>query len=147
MYQVISGQQLPKVNIKEGSIVDPLVRVEIHGVPMDQAKQETRYIENNGKGKTELAYIWSHRVAVVSRHECRKRKVIFFPPLFVQGSTPCGTTLFASPSILLSWPWCALWWKTTTKRQKMTLWGSTRCLSAACSKVSMDKLSKVTGIG
>uniref|UniRef100_A0A8C7YKP6 Phosphoinositide phospholipase C n=1 Tax=Oryzias sinensis TaxID=183150 RepID=A0A8C7YKP6_9TELE len=46
--KVISGQQLPKVNIKEGSIVDPLVRVEIHGVPMDQAKQETRYIENNG---------------------------------------------------------------------------------------------------
>ncbi|TNM94347.1 hypothetical protein fugu_002523 [Takifugu bimaculatus] len=46
--QVISGQQLPKVNIKEDSIVDPLVRVEIHGVPLDQAKQETRYIENNG---------------------------------------------------------------------------------------------------
>ncbi|XP_039979082.1 1-phosphatidylinositol 4,5-bisphosphate phosphodiesterase delta-4 isoform X2 [Xiphias gladius] len=46
--QVISGQQLPKVNIKEDSIVDPLVRVEIHGVPRDQAKQETRYIENNG---------------------------------------------------------------------------------------------------
>uniref|UniRef100_A0A8C5AZM7 Phosphoinositide phospholipase C n=1 Tax=Gadus morhua TaxID=8049 RepID=A0A8C5AZM7_GADMO len=46
--QVISGQQLPKVNIKEGSIVDPLVRVEIHGVPLDQGKQETRYIENNG---------------------------------------------------------------------------------------------------
>ncbi|XP_047432267.1 1-phosphatidylinositol 4,5-bisphosphate phosphodiesterase delta-4 [Mugil cephalus] len=46
--QVISGQQLPKVNIKEDSIVDPMVRVEIHGVPMDQAKQETRYIENNG---------------------------------------------------------------------------------------------------
>ncbi|XP_041937324.1 1-phosphatidylinositol 4,5-bisphosphate phosphodiesterase delta-4 [Alosa alosa] len=46
--QVISGQQLPKVNIKEGSIVDPLVRVEIYGVPMDQAKQETRYIDNNG---------------------------------------------------------------------------------------------------
>ncbi|KAL3999224.1 hypothetical protein ACER0C_006995 [Sarotherodon galilaeus] len=46
--QVISGQQLPKVNIKEDSIVDPLIRVEVHGVPMDQAKQETRYIENNG---------------------------------------------------------------------------------------------------
>uniref|UniRef100_A0A667YRC1 Phosphoinositide phospholipase C n=1 Tax=Myripristis murdjan TaxID=586833 RepID=A0A667YRC1_9TELE len=41
--QVISGQQLPKVNIKEGSIVDPLVRVEIHGVPMDQAKERTRF--------------------------------------------------------------------------------------------------------
>ncbi|XP_018590957.1 1-phosphatidylinositol 4,5-bisphosphate phosphodiesterase delta-4 [Scleropages formosus] len=46
--QAISGQQLPKVNIKEDSIVDPLVRVEIHGVPADQAKQETRYIDNNG---------------------------------------------------------------------------------------------------
>ncbi|XP_007287888.3 1-phosphatidylinositol 4,5-bisphosphate phosphodiesterase delta-4 [Astyanax mexicanus] len=46
--QVISGQQLPKVNNKEGSIVDPFVRVEIYGVPSDQAKQETSYIENNG---------------------------------------------------------------------------------------------------
>nr|XP_033800027.1 1-phosphatidylinositol 4,5-bisphosphate phosphodiesterase delta-4 [Geotrypetes seraphini] len=47
--QVISAQQLPKVpNSKEGSIVDPLVRVEIFGVPMDQAKQETKYIDNNG---------------------------------------------------------------------------------------------------
>uniref|UniRef100_A0A8B9JRC2 Phosphoinositide phospholipase C n=1 Tax=Astyanax mexicanus TaxID=7994 RepID=A0A8B9JRC2_ASTMX len=46
--KVISGQQLPKVNLKEGSIVDPLVRVEIHGVPKDQARQETRHIDNNG---------------------------------------------------------------------------------------------------
>ncbi|NXL79286.1 PLCD4 phosphodiesterase, partial [Leptocoma aspasia] len=47
--QVISGQQLPKVaNRKEGAIIDPLVRVEIHGVPADQAHQETKYIENNG---------------------------------------------------------------------------------------------------
>ncbi|XP_005991823.1 1-phosphatidylinositol 4,5-bisphosphate phosphodiesterase delta-4 [Latimeria chalumnae] len=47
--QVLSGQQLPKVeNSKEGSIVDPLVRVEIHGVPMDNMKQETKYIDNNG---------------------------------------------------------------------------------------------------
>lgn len=48
-YQVISGQQLPKVNQKEGSIVDPLVRVEIYGVPQDQAKEETSHINNNGK--------------------------------------------------------------------------------------------------
>ncbi|XP_053554108.1 1-phosphatidylinositol 4,5-bisphosphate phosphodiesterase delta-4 [Bombina bombina] len=47
--QVISAQQLPKVeNSKEGSIVDPLVRVEIFGVPIDQTKQETKYIDNNG---------------------------------------------------------------------------------------------------
>ncbi|XP_066509532.1 1-phosphatidylinositol 4,5-bisphosphate phosphodiesterase delta-4-like [Hoplias malabaricus] len=46
--KVISGQQLPKLNQKEASIVDPLVRVEIHGVPKDQVKQETRHIDNNG---------------------------------------------------------------------------------------------------
>ncbi|KAM8856935.1 1-phosphatidylinositol 4,5-bisphosphate phosphodiesterase delta-4 [Synchiropus picturatus] len=46
--QVISGQQLPKVNQKEGSIVDPLVRVEVYGVPQDQAKEETSHINNNG---------------------------------------------------------------------------------------------------
>ncbi|NXA32854.1 PLCD4 phosphodiesterase, partial [Eudromia elegans] len=47
--QVISGQQLPKVaNSKNEAVIDPLVRVEIHGVPADQAHQETKYIENNG---------------------------------------------------------------------------------------------------
>ncbi|XP_073701389.1 1-phosphatidylinositol 4,5-bisphosphate phosphodiesterase delta-4 [Garra rufa] len=46
--KVISGQQLPKVKQKDWSIVDPLVRVEIYGVPLDQAKQETKYIDNNG---------------------------------------------------------------------------------------------------
>ncbi|XP_048050214.1 1-phosphatidylinositol 4,5-bisphosphate phosphodiesterase delta-4 [Megalobrama amblycephala] len=46
--KVISGQQLPKVKQKEWSIVDPLVRVEIYGVPLDQAKQETKHIDNNG---------------------------------------------------------------------------------------------------
>ncbi|XP_040297205.1 1-phosphatidylinositol 4,5-bisphosphate phosphodiesterase delta-4 isoform X5 [Bufo bufo] len=47
--QVISAQQLPKdENSKERSIIDPLVRVEIFGVPIDQSRQETKYIENNG---------------------------------------------------------------------------------------------------
>lgn len=59
---MISGQQLPKVNVKEDSIVDPLVRVEIHGVPMDQAKQETRYIENNGAEKAVGLYTSEHIV-------------------------------------------------------------------------------------
>uniref|UniRef100_A0AAY4C1D0 Phosphoinositide phospholipase C n=1 Tax=Denticeps clupeoides TaxID=299321 RepID=A0AAY4C1D0_9TELE len=48
LIRVISGQQLPKLSKKEGSIVDPLVKVEIYGVPQDQAKQETRHIDNNG---------------------------------------------------------------------------------------------------
>uniref|UniRef100_A0A9J8CF80 Phosphoinositide phospholipase C n=1 Tax=Cyprinus carpio carpio TaxID=630221 RepID=A0A9J8CF80_CYPCA len=46
--KVISGQQLPKLKQKEWSIVDPLVRVEVYGVSLDQAKQETKYIDNNG---------------------------------------------------------------------------------------------------
>lgn len=47
---MISGQQLPKVaNSKDGAVIDPLVRVEIHGVPADQAHRETKYIENNGE--------------------------------------------------------------------------------------------------
>ncbi|XP_039983240.1 1-phosphatidylinositol 4,5-bisphosphate phosphodiesterase delta-1a isoform X1 [Xiphias gladius] len=46
---VISGQQLPKINKdKHRSIVDPLVRVEIYGVPADNASRETHHIENNG---------------------------------------------------------------------------------------------------
>ncbi|EHB02446.1 1-phosphatidylinositol-4,5-bisphosphate phosphodiesterase delta-4 [Heterocephalus glaber] len=49
LVQVISGQQLPKVNnTKEKSIVDPLVKVEIFGIHADTARQETNYVENNG---------------------------------------------------------------------------------------------------
>uniref|UniRef100_A0AAX7SUG4 Phosphoinositide phospholipase C n=1 Tax=Astatotilapia calliptera TaxID=8154 RepID=A0AAX7SUG4_ASTCA len=46
---VISAQQLPKINKeKQKSIVDPLVKVEIHGVQADNASKETHHIENNG---------------------------------------------------------------------------------------------------
>lgn len=47
-HQVISAQQLPKVNRKKSSIVDPLVKVEVYGVPADMAVKETRAVENNG---------------------------------------------------------------------------------------------------
>lgn len=48
--QIISAQQLPKINKdKQTSIVDPQVRVEIYGVPADNASKQTHYIENNGK--------------------------------------------------------------------------------------------------
>ncbi|KAK2110979.1 1-phosphatidylinositol 4,5-bisphosphate phosphodiesterase delta-3 [Saguinus oedipus] len=47
--QVLTAQQLPKLNAeKPHSIVDPLVRVEIHGVPSDCTRQETDYVLNNG---------------------------------------------------------------------------------------------------
>uniref|UniRef100_A0A3Q4HNB7 Phosphoinositide phospholipase C n=1 Tax=Neolamprologus brichardi TaxID=32507 RepID=A0A3Q4HNB7_NEOBR len=45
---VISAQQLPKVNQKKSSIVDPLVKVEIYGVPADVAERETEPFDNNG---------------------------------------------------------------------------------------------------
>ncbi|XP_026229539.1 1-phosphatidylinositol 4,5-bisphosphate phosphodiesterase delta-1-like isoform X2 [Anabas testudineus] len=45
---VISAQQLPKVNQKKSSIVDPLVKVQVFGVPADAAEKETHPIENNG---------------------------------------------------------------------------------------------------
>ncbi|NIG61026.1 1-phosphatidylinositol 4,5-bisphosphate phosphodiesterase delta-3 [Pontoporia blainvillei] len=47
--QVLTAQQLPKLNAeKPNSIVDPLVRIEIHGVPADCACKETNYVLNNG---------------------------------------------------------------------------------------------------
>ncbi|KAL1779168.1 1-phosphatidylinositol 4,5-bisphosphate phosphodiesterase delta-3 [Sigmodon hispidus] len=47
--QVLTAQQLPKLNAeKPSSIVDPLVRVEIYGVPEDCAHKETDYVLNNG---------------------------------------------------------------------------------------------------
>ncbi|KAM6977671.1 1-phosphatidylinositol 4,5-bisphosphate phosphodiesterase delta-1a [Aplochiton taeniatus] len=45
---VISAQQLPKVKTSEKSIIDPLVKVEIFGVPSDSTSKETHYIANNG---------------------------------------------------------------------------------------------------
>lgn len=48
--QVITAQQLPKLNRDKGSsIVDPFVRVEIHGIPADCAKQQTHHKLNNGE--------------------------------------------------------------------------------------------------
>ncbi|XP_068023255.1 1-phosphatidylinositol 4,5-bisphosphate phosphodiesterase delta-3 isoform X1 [Melanerpes formicivorus] len=47
--RVISAQQLPKLHREKGSsIVDPFVRVEIHGAPADCARQQTRHKLNNG---------------------------------------------------------------------------------------------------
>ncbi|CAL1600178.1 unnamed protein product [Knipowitschia caucasica] len=47
--RIISAQQLPKPEWdKPTSIVDPQVWVEIHGVPIDNDKKKTHYVENNG---------------------------------------------------------------------------------------------------
>lgn len=53
MLQIISAQQLPKINTeKASSIVDPQVWVEIHGVAIDNAKKKTHRIDNNGNFKS-----------------------------------------------------------------------------------------------
>ncbi|XP_063777860.1 1-phosphatidylinositol 4,5-bisphosphate phosphodiesterase delta-1 isoform X2 [Pseudophryne corroboree] len=46
--RVISGQQLPKLNKKKSSIVDPFVTLEIFGVTRDNDKKQTKVIDNNG---------------------------------------------------------------------------------------------------
>nr|XP_023691311.1 1-phosphatidylinositol 4,5-bisphosphate phosphodiesterase delta-3-A-like isoform X2 [Paramormyrops kingsleyae] len=47
--RVISAQQLPKVNTeKPNAIVDPQVWVEIHGVGIDNARNKTHRVDNNG---------------------------------------------------------------------------------------------------
>ncbi|KAJ8389936.1 hypothetical protein AAFF_G00112210 [Aldrovandia affinis] len=47
--RVISAQQLPKLNTdKSNSIVDPQVWVEIHGVGIDNTRDKTHRIDNNG---------------------------------------------------------------------------------------------------
>uniref|UniRef100_A0A8C9V419 Phosphoinositide phospholipase C n=1 Tax=Scleropages formosus TaxID=113540 RepID=A0A8C9V419_SCLFO len=47
--RVISAQQLPKVDRdKPQSIVDPMVWVEVHGAPIDNAREKTPHVANNG---------------------------------------------------------------------------------------------------
>ncbi|KAJ8414288.1 hypothetical protein AAFF_G00051580, partial [Aldrovandia affinis] len=47
--RVITAQQLPKLDTdKPKSIVDPLVWVEIHGVAIDNAREKSHRIDNNG---------------------------------------------------------------------------------------------------
>jgi hypothetical protein len=49
---VISGSQLPKVEGKEktekGEVIDPYVKVAIHGVPADKKSHKTKVVKNNG---------------------------------------------------------------------------------------------------
>uniref|UniRef100_A0A6J0UP01 Phosphoinositide phospholipase C n=1 Tax=Pogona vitticeps TaxID=103695 RepID=A0A6J0UP01_9SAUR len=45
--KIISGYQLPPSNLSKSNKADPLVKVEIHGVPADIAKHQTSVIKNN----------------------------------------------------------------------------------------------------
>nr|XP_056702580.1 1-phosphatidylinositol 4,5-bisphosphate phosphodiesterase zeta-1-like [Euleptes europaea] len=45
--KIISGHQLPPSNLSKSNKADPLVKLEIHGVPEDMAKHQTSVIKNN----------------------------------------------------------------------------------------------------
>ncbi|KAH0617111.1 hypothetical protein JD844_028783 [Phrynosoma platyrhinos] len=44
---IISGYQLPPSNLSKSNKADPVVKIEIHGVPGDMAKHQTSVIKNN----------------------------------------------------------------------------------------------------
>ncbi|ETE61393.1 1-phosphatidylinositol-4,5-bisphosphate phosphodiesterase zeta-1, partial [Ophiophagus hannah] len=46
--KIISGYQLPPSNLSKSNKADPLVKIEIHGVPADMTKRQTSVIKNNG---------------------------------------------------------------------------------------------------
>uniref|UniRef100_A0A670XXP3 Phosphoinositide phospholipase C n=1 Tax=Pseudonaja textilis TaxID=8673 RepID=A0A670XXP3_PSETE len=45
--KIISGYQLPPSNLSKSNKADPLVKIEIHGVPADMTKRQTSVIKNN----------------------------------------------------------------------------------------------------
>jgi phosphatidylinositol phospholipase C delta len=50
VFQIISAYQIPKPNnSKKGEVIDPFVKIEIHGVKTDQQSVKTSVIDNNGK--------------------------------------------------------------------------------------------------
>lgn len=47
--QLISGHQLPPSSLSRTNKADPLVVIEIYGVPEDQTKQQSSVVKGNGK--------------------------------------------------------------------------------------------------
>lgn len=85
--QIISAQQLPKINKdKQKSIVDPRVRVEIYGVPDDNASKQTHHIDNNGKCQQSI-YTYIFNKCFLPK--CRSLKCFF-----VTGFNPVWNTKF-----------------------------------------------------
>lgn len=48
--QIISGVQIPKPNdSKKGEVIDPFIKIEVHGAPSDNAEYSSKVVTNNGK--------------------------------------------------------------------------------------------------
>uniref|UniRef100_A0A8C5RBV8 Phosphoinositide phospholipase C n=1 Tax=Laticauda laticaudata TaxID=8630 RepID=A0A8C5RBV8_LATLA len=52
--KIISGYQLPPSNLSKSNKADPLVKIEIHGVPADMTKRQTSVIKNNGNNRIDF---------------------------------------------------------------------------------------------
>ena len=50
LFQLISGFQLPKPkDSKKGEVIDPFLKIEIHGASSDKQEQKSSVMKNNGK--------------------------------------------------------------------------------------------------
>lgn len=131
--QIISAQQLPKLNKdNKRSIVDPLVRVEIYGVPDDNASKQTHHIEDNGKCQP-CIYIYAFsKHFLFFKPKCRSLKCFFL----LQVSILCGIQNSSSLFMCLIWLWCGLWWRTMMLANRMIWLACTLSPSPACRMVS-----------
>lgn len=82
---MITAQQLPKLNNKKSSIVDPFVRVEIHGVRADCSSKQTEYKLNNGEWATDPTP-WDRVILGLGPGQAKQRR----PGLPLAGR-PAGT--------------------------------------------------------
>ena len=52
LVQIISGTQIPKPkDSKKGEVIDPFIKIEVHGAPNDNAEYRSKVIKNNGKSR------------------------------------------------------------------------------------------------
>lgn len=152
---MISAQQLPKLSKgKHDPIVDPLVKVEIYGVPADNASKETHYINNNGE---HTAYthtqIWTHPAFFFFRANVTHfgRKYVYISEVdqlnnnpSLQGLTQCGMRNSRLTSTSQSWPCCGYWWRTMTQHPLMISSGSTVYRSPVYRTVRESKTAQST---
>ena len=48
--QIISGTQIPKPkDSKKGEVIDPFIKIEVHGAPNDNSEYRSKVIKNNGE--------------------------------------------------------------------------------------------------
>lgn len=68
IFQLISGHQLPPSNLSKTNKADPLVHVEIYGVPEDQTKKKSSVVKSNGEYQSYSL-------------DCEQSRIIFFKEL------------------------------------------------------------------